>query len=122
MLTLTYGYSKPQLDDTGDIFFPALEADIQQLNDHNHNGSNSAILAPSIQNILAAGWASVTGKINSYSQVVTMPSGYLYDAVALSFRLSTGQAVYPAIDRTSASSFTVYTNDNTLAYIVEYGI
>ena len=29
MLTLTYGYKKPQLDDTGDDFFPAVEADIQ---------------------------------------------------------------------------------------------
>lgn len=41
-IELSYGYKKPQTGDKGSTFFPELEANIQQLNDHAHNGSNSA--------------------------------------------------------------------------------
>lgn len=53
MLTLTFGYKKPQTGDRGSVFWPALEDDIQQLNDHTHNGVNSA-------NITSAAVTAVT--------------------------------------------------------------
>lgn len=45
MITLSYGYEKPQNGDTGDVFFPALERDIQRLNDHTHDGVNSPFIS-----------------------------------------------------------------------------
>lgn len=121
MQTTSYGYSKPELDDKGNIFFPLLEADIQQLNDHNHNGSNSALLAPILQTITSGGWAAVSGQPGTYSQNVTLPTGYTYDNRTLSFRLSTGEIIYPSVAKVSTSVFTVYTNDNTLAFVVLIG-
>lgn len=46
MQTLTYGFKKPQVTDQGSIVFPALESNWQQVNDHNHDGVNSALLSP----------------------------------------------------------------------------
>jgi hypothetical protein len=45
MLTLSYGFKKPQVPDQGGVVFPALEANWQQVNDHNHDGVNSALIA-----------------------------------------------------------------------------
>lgn len=120
MLTLSYGYQKPQLDDTGDIFYPAMEANIQQMNDHKHDGVTGAILAPTTQVISSASWAAVAGKVDTYSQVVTLPTGFFYDTLVLTFRLSTGEPVYPSVSRTSATSYTVFVNDNTLNLVAEY--
>jgi hypothetical protein len=45
MLPLSYGFQKPEVTDQGGIVFPALEANWQQVNDHNHDGVNSALIA-----------------------------------------------------------------------------
>lgn len=45
MEILSYGYKKPVNGDTGDVFFPALEENIQKQNDHTHDGVNSAFIA-----------------------------------------------------------------------------
>lgn len=45
MITLSYGFEKPVNGDTGDVFFPALERDIQRLNDHTHDGVNSPFIS-----------------------------------------------------------------------------
>ena len=70
------------------MVFPALEADIQQLNDHNHDGANSAKLTSASlvsvpQTILAANWVSLGG--GNYHQQVNMLPGYDYDQVTVSF-------------------------------------
>ena len=57
MLTLSHGYEKPETGDKGSVFFPALEDNIQKLNDHNHNGLNSELLT-------AAASAAVTQTIS----------------------------------------------------------
>ncbi len=73
MQTLTYGFQLPEDQDKGPIVFPALEQNIQQLNDHSHNGIDSATLdrlaLDSIpQALSAASWSSVGGGI--YRQTV----------------------------------------------------
>lgn len=125
MLTLTYGYKKPETNDKGPVVFPALEADIQQLNDHNHNGANSAKLTSASlvsvpQIILAANWVSDGG--GNYHQDVNMLPGYDYDQVTISFRDSFGAYIYPTVTRISASILRVTTNDATSNMTLIYGV
>lgn len=124
MITLTYGYKLPETNDKGPIVFPALEDNIQQLNDHNHNGANSSKLtAQSIEGvpeaILAAGW--VVQPNNQYRQLVTVPAGFDYDTITISFRLSNGDCVWPTVEKVSDTQYYLYTNDNTADYIAVYG-
>lgn len=118
MLTLSHGFLKPQTGDKGSVWFPALETNIQKLNDHTHNGTDSELLAATSINagttaILAANWVSLGG--GNYRQLVTMPAGFSYDAgYSLSFHLTTGgHLIYPSVERVSATQIYVYINDNT---------
>lgn len=122
MLTLSYGFKKPQ---TGDInFFDELEGDIQQLNDHTHNGVDSSLLTPASLNAIAqtissAGWATAVNGI--YSQTVTMTSPYSYDNVIISFRITSDKSFIPLeCVKVSSNSYTIYSNDNTLALTAYY--
>ena len=85
MQTLTYGFKKPQVTDKGPVVFPALEANWQQVNDHNHDGANSALISPNsilpsqignagkflTTNGSILSWATVTGagEVNTASNV-----------------------------------------------------
>lgn len=119
MQTLSYGYKKPTNPDTGDVIFPALEGDIQQLNDHNHDGVNSAPLATQQQSVLAANWAP-SGTTPAYRQLLTVPVGLQYDTCQIWVRRSTGEQVYPDIRRFSATQFYFYNANNTDAYTVNF--
>ena len=126
MITLSYGYKRPQSGDRGNPFFTAMEDNIQRLNDHTHDGTDSAPLpAQSImgisQNILAVNWVTYGGPTGFYRQQVTVPAGFDFDEVGISFRLSTGAYVFPTIERVSDTQYLIYTNDNTLDYIALYG-
>lgn len=122
MLTLSYGYKKPQTNDKGSVFFPALEEDIQQLNDHNHNGVNSApipvaYLIKDTQTIDSANWVATSG--GRYRQEVTMPAGLTYSNIFMRFLIDggaqDGETIYPSIEKGSAANkYYVYINDNTL--------
>lgn len=124
MLTLSFGYKKPQSGDKGSVWFPAMEANMQQLNDHNHNGANSAQLtAASVtavsQAILAAAWVAQGG--GTYKQTVTMTPGLTYDNYQPNMRLtSTKELVYAKVVRVSATTYDVYVNDNTLNLTAVY--
>lgn len=120
MNTLSYGYKLPQNPDTGDVYFPALEFDIIRLNGHSHNGVDSALLSSSLQSVLAVNWVAAPIGGGVYRQLVTMPAGFSYDTCEIWFKLSTGEVVYPSVERASASTFYVYTNDNSLAYTAFY--
>jgi hypothetical protein len=125
MITLSRGFKKPQDGDQGDSLFTALEENVQQLNDHDHDGVNSEQLtAQSIvgipQNILAVNWVAF-GPTGHYRQQVTIPAGFDFDTVQISFRLSTGEYVFQTVERVSDTQYFVYTIDNTLALIALYG-
>lgn len=120
MIVIAYGYKLPELDDDGSVFFPAIEFDITRLASHQHDGVTGALLLASQQNILAASWAAVAGLPGLYSQVVTMPGSLQYDSTDISFRLADGSFVYPTVTKTSANTYTIYTNDNTLSYVAVY--
>lgn len=124
MQTLSYGFLKPQTGDTGAVFFPALETDIQKLNDHTHDGSNSAKLTAAssavvTQAILAAAWVSLGGGM--YRQAVTLAGSLLYDTVAIEMRLTaTKHQAFLQVEKINATSYYVYINDNTLDVTAVY--
>ena len=114
MLTLSYGYKKPQSNDKGPVVFPALEDNIDQLNSHNHNGTNSAPLAPSAilavsQTILAANWVLVANGL--YKQTVTASAGIDLDNTQIQFRLSDDSIFYPTVKPLSATQYEIFIND-----------
>ena len=41
MIVLSNGYKLPETGDFGDVWFPALEDNIQRINTHNHDGTDS---------------------------------------------------------------------------------
>lgn len=127
MQTLTKGYLKPETGDRGSTFFPALESNIQQVNDHDHNGSNSQKLTASSidaisQTIIATGWVLVTA--NVYRQLVTMPGTLQYDTSTIQCVINNGTnigAIFnPKIVKVSANTFYTYVNDNTLDVVIKY--
>ena len=120
MITLSKGYLLPQPPDTGDKFFPAMEFNIQRLNNHTHNGTDSQLLSSTSQTILAANWSAAPIGGGIYRQLVTVPTGFNYDVCQIWFKLSTGEYVYPSVEKQSTTQYYVYTNDNTLEYTAYY--
>lgn len=127
MITLSYGYKKPQTGDKGSIWFPALEDDIEQLNDHNHDGLNSEKLtAASItgvgQTITAASWVSLGG--GNFRQLVTTPANVNFDDYARNFVINNGSQaghqIYPSVEKVSNTTYYVYINDNTIDLKILY--
>lgn len=122
MQTLSYGFKLPDTGDRGIVVFPALEFNIQRLNDHNHEGTNSiklssAAIAALTSTILPAAWTLVSPGI--FRALVTMPSGMLFDSKAITLR-SNNRALYADIQRFSANTFYVLVNDSTLTVTVVY--
>lgn len=124
MLTLTYGYKKPQTNDRGNVFFTPLETNIQQLNDHFHNGVDSALipvasLTKSSASILAVSWGATSG--GRYRQEVTLPAGFTYANTTIRFVTAAGNMAYLTVELGSAANkYYVYVNDNTLALTALY--
>ena len=77
MITLGYGFKRPSSGDKGSAFFPALEDNITQLNDHTHNGVNSAPLAATAVTTQSVSVAVIDWQPDdvpdSYSATVTCP-------------------------------------------------
>ena len=95
-----------------------MESNIQQTNDHAHNGTDSQLLAITSQDITAGAWVATTG--GTYRQAVTVPTGFSYDSCSILFKLSTGEIIFPSVERISSTQYYVYTNDNSLAYKAYY--
>ena len=121
--TLSYGFIQPQNGDKGSTWFPALNTNIQKLNDHTHDGSNSALItAASISkgqvSIASGSWTSDgTGR---YKQDITVPAGFNMDDYSIQFRISGGENVLLSYDRLTATTFRVYTCDNTKTFVAVF--
>lgn len=123
--TLSYGYIKPSTGDSGAALFTDLESNIQRLNDHTHDGVDSAPLpAQSIigvsQTISSASWVA-SGATGHYRQAVTVPSGFDFDEVQISFRTSAGAYIHPTVEKISDTQYYVYTTNNAINFIAIYG-
>ena len=124
--TLTYGRKIPLAGERGVPVYQILEDNAILDDGHNHDGVNSPLLTAQAfvgvsQTILAAGWASYGGPIGHYRQLVTMSPGFLFNTTKIGFRTTSGQYIYPTVERVSNTSFYVYTTDNTQDFIAIYG-
>ena len=121
--TLSYGFVKPQNGDKGAPLFTALENDIQQLNDHTHNGVNSAQLTTASIVVVTQAVASGSWVLDAnghYKQVVTLPGTLEYDEIFISMRDGSGNEVLPTIEKVSATTYRVWTIDNSVGYTAVY--
>jgi len=117
--TLSYGYEKPVNPTTGDVFWLALERNIQRMNDHSHNGTDGPRIAATTEAVSAASWGSDLGN-GKWRQTITLPTGFTFDNARIEVRRSTGEMVYPTIEKIDSTSFYLYTNDDSLAYVISY--
>lgn len=124
MLTLSNGFKKPQTGDDGATWFPAMEDNMQQLNDHTHNGTNSEKIqsyniTPTTQSILSAGWVATSG--GTYRQLITVPNSKNVSNGFVVFKDSTTFAqLYLEAEYVSITTYYVYTNDNSISLTAYY--
>lgn len=117
MGTLTYGLYQPEDGDKGQTLFDKLEANIAQMDAHNHNGSNSPKLSSlsleaTRQVISSGGWVSVGNGL--YRQAVSSVGGLEYEKYNLAFHDDdTADRLYLDYEYISPTQFYVYINDNT---------
>lgn len=121
--TLSYGFVKPQTGDRGSVFFPDLEDDIQQLNDHSHNGTNSAKLTAAAsaavsQAISSASWSSLGAGM--YRQTVTIPAsltgnGGVYESFNIQFlNAANGRQLLLSREKVTSTTYYLFINDNSI--------
>ncbi len=122
---LSNGYTLPDTGDKGSIFFPALEVNIQRLNDHTHDGNNSEKLNPEaltsvVQAISSADWI-VSGV--GYEQTKTV-AGVDLDNASMQFVVNGGTydkyLWNTEIKKLSSTQYTIYSSDNTLNAIAYF--
>lgn len=122
MQTLSNGYLLPETGDRGSVFFPALESNIQRLNDHTHNGVDSeSLTAESIvglqDSIIPANWTLQAN--GQYRAAVTMPGNTVFDTTTISLRTN-NKVLYADVQKITANTFYVYVNDNSLTVEILY--
>ncbi len=124
MITLTYGYLKPEDGDIGDEIFDAFENNIDLVNAHDHDGINGAKINSSNisklqQNIISAGWVSQGNGV--YRQLVTILGSKNYDDLIMAYRdTDTDVRYFLEEEKVSDFTFYVYTNDNTKNITIYY--
>lgn len=125
MQILSYFFKKPETGDKGSVFWPALEEDIQQLNDHTHDGVNSALLSPFAitaitQSLLAANWVATSG--GTYRQLVVMPGVATLDSHYVVFKDQTAatKQLFLETEKVGANTYYVYINDNSVDITAYY--
>lgn len=113
MQVLTNGYKLPETGDFGDVWFPAIEDNIQRLNDHTHDGTNSEKLeSKNIQanfSTVLSGAFSASG--TKFRATVAVPSGADFDNMVILCKDPTSKdQMYLEIEKIDDSSFYVYLN------------
>lgn len=114
MQILSKGWKLPQTGDFGSIWFPAMEDNIQQMNDHTHDGINSekisgVSLNASTAQVLAAAF---TDQGNGYFRAtVSTPGGIEPGNFVITTRNpTTKEPMYLKQERLSSSQFYIYSN------------
>jgi hypothetical protein len=117
--TLSHDYEKPSNPTYGDVFWPAMERNIQRMNDHTHDGDDGELIAKDTGSAASGSWGSDLGG-GSYRQIITLPNNRQFDSTEIQFRLSTGEVIYPTVEKISGTTFYVYTNDNSKTFTILY--
>jgi len=117
-LTTGLKLQKVQDSDTVAVFNPALRANIQKINDHNHDGTNSPRTPVTSQTIASGGYTDLGN--DTHRKTITLASSLNYDDVVIQMKLSNGDLFYPTIEKVSATSFNLSVNDPTQSYTAIY--
>ncbi len=114
MIILSKGYKKPETGDFGDVWFPALEDNIDLMNSHNHDGVNgekipALNLSASTATVLAGSFAD---QGNGYWRAtVTVPGGGLVDNFVIAVKdPTTKEPIQLRMEKLSSTQFYIYTN------------
>ena len=128
VLTLSNGYKKPETGDKGATVFNALEDNIDRVNGHSHDGTDSNKL-----DTFAFGRGSVTvpntgwtAEGNIYRQSVTFPTGYSvangaeWGKASIRFYFDGGnydkEELFPKTERIDDTSFYLYSTVNNQGF------
>lgn len=120
MQTLSCGYKKPEPSDTGDVFYPAMSDNMDLVNNHTHNGSDSAPLTGTLGTLDSGAWVAVGARPGIYSQVLTITPVFSAYSSTFWFFDSNVNSVNLEYVVTSTGSITVYTNDSSETYTAYY--
>lgn len=125
MLVLSKGYKLPQAGDFGTDWFPALEFDIQRLNDHTHDGLNSQQI--SSQDLVATTSSVLVGDFTlqvdgTYLATVNTPAGRAVANFNITLRdPSTKEAIYMKVVLNTLTSVNIISN-TAVAVEVVFGL
>jgi hypothetical protein len=124
MQTLTNGYLLPETFDRGNTFFPALEQNIQRLNDHSHNGADSEKLnaesflgLTDTTSLVPANWTLQPNGL--YRALVTMIGSMVFDTKNIRL-VANNRVLYADYEKVTSNTFYVYVNDPSLSVTVLY--
>lgn len=110
-VVLSNGYKKPESGDLGTTFFPDLEFNIDRVNGHSHNGTDSNKLTPLSYTIFTAqvlsGDFSVVG--DEYRATVNLPAEINTDTTTIRLRdPSTKEFLGLRIEKQSTTQFYLF--------------
>lgn len=115
MIVLSNGYKLPETGDFGDVWFPALEDNIQRVNDHTHDGSNSNKLpATSLTGVIQTiSSGSFAGSAGVFTATITVFGGTVdVDNKHFIFRdPTTKEPLYLKYTKVSATQIEVTINE-----------
>ena len=121
MIVLSNGYQLPEDGDLGDVWFDAIEANIQRLNDHSHNGVDSEKLSSSsieaVSTTIDSGDFNLVG--SEYEYTLSLPALILVDTSNITFRdATTREPIHLRFEIFSVSQIIVYTNTPVSVIVV----
>lgn len=113
MQTLANGLQVPDIDDTGDIVFPAMVANLVLL-----DPLLGSVLGVTTQDIDSGDWIARPNDL--FRQLVTMPDGLTFDATIMQFRLEDGSPFFPTVTKQSENQYYIYINDSSVSVVAVY--
>ena len=116
MVLLSKGFKLPETGDLGSVWFPAMEDNINQMNTHDHDGSDSEkIKAINLINtgstLTVAGGSFVDQGDGYWRATVTVPSlGTVDNFVVTAKDPTTKDPIFLKMEKLSSTQFYIYTN------------
>lgn len=116
--TLSFGYLRPANGDPANAWQPAINSTITQVNDHDHDGSNSANISPAsitalLTTISVGDWGAADGDGNyTVSKAAPAAISEVNNFYPKVFVDSDGAVSYLSITRVDAGTISLTTNTN----------
>lgn len=114
MQTLSKGWKKPETGDFGDVWFPALEDNIEQLNSHDHDGVDSEKISIANTNKFTQTVASgdfVDQGDGYHRALVTLAGGYSIDDLTITVKdPTTKEQIYLRHEKVTSATYYLFTN------------